>query len=119
MTSVVEYVEDCELKIFRVTHEAQGITLPTQWAAVVERVTGWESAGPGADAVDFEPYLSILIKWDSCSHVTFGESAEARGYLHLCGARYFRQHVMLMGWLYRRAFEAMGRDPEPDEVWPS
>lgn len=113
MSKTVEYVEDeVGTEIFRVTHEASGITTPTMWQAVVEQVTGWDP-DDALRSVEWEPYASVIIKWDSCSHLTFGDGDQ----MHLCGVQYFKQHVMLMEWLYRKAFEMMGRDPLPDEVW--
>lgn len=78
----------------------------------VDEVSGWD--GDTWEPADFERYLSGSVKWDSCSHFNFGDTD---GYLHLCGVRDFRNHVALMEFLYRLAFEAMGREPEDGEKW--
>jgi hypothetical protein len=45
-----------------------------------------------------ELYLSACIKFDGCSHVTFGEDED--GYLHLCGKPCWEHHCMLMNTLW-------------------
>lgn len=45
---------------------------------------------------DIELYLEGTIKWDGCSHITFGDE----GYIHMCGKRYFDLHSKLMPILY-------------------
>lgn len=58
------------------------------------------------------------VWWDSCSHFNFGD-LDAEGnhdsYLHVCGAQYYRNHVELMLYLYKLAFEEMGREPYDDD----
>jgi len=67
---------------------------------------------------DCEPYLSAYIKWDSCCHFHFCDLSfgDENGYLHLCGAEYIKQHFAVIKRVYAKAFEVMGRQPEPDEV---
>jgi hypothetical protein len=100
---------------FRVTlHERTG---ESWFEADVDEVISWEMDGTPAE---FEPYLSCVIKWDSCSHFHFGglaDHGQRDGYLHLCGVQDFRKHVTLLRELYALAFEVMGREPEPDETW--
>ena len=61
-----------------------------------------------------EKYLTATIKWDSCSHFNFGDKD---GYIHICGAHFYQEHIKLMRWLYNRAFELMGRKPQRGEEW--
>lgn len=37
-----------------------------------------------------ERYVDGSVKWDGCSHLNFGDGEDNPGYLHLCGARCFR-----------------------------
>ena len=57
-----------------------------------------------------EPYLDCTIKWDGCSHFRFGDEKEKDGYLHLCGAFCFKNHMALMEWLYKKAEYLMNQD---------
>jgi len=60
-----------------------------------------------------ELYLRAYIKWDSCCHFHFGDED---GYLHLCGAEHIKQHFAIIKRVYAKAFEVMGKLPEPDKV---
>lgn len=64
---------------------------------------------PVQSLYDAEIYLTVLVKWDGCTHVN------SPGYWHWCGPVYYRKHIALVEYLYRRAFELMGR--QPDEAW--
>lgn len=92
----------------------------TSFNAEVYSVNGWEADG-SKTPVDLELYLSCYIKWDSCSHFNFGEEnkeGNSDGYLHICGAEYYKQHVDLMNYLYHLAFEQMGIEPYDEaENW--
>jgi len=55
-----------------------------------------------------EHYLSGFIKWDGCSELD-------QGCPHWCGPRDYQLHCDLLRYLYARAFELMGREPE--EPW--
>ena len=48
---------------------------------------------------DLDKHLEGSIKWDGCSHLTFGDE----GYLHFCGERYFKQHCEMLKALYKTA----------------
>lgn len=37
-----------------------------------------------------ERFVDGSIKWDGCSHLNFGDGEDNPGYMHVCGARYFR-----------------------------
>lgn len=60
-----------------------------------------------------QTYLTVSIKWDSCSHFDFGKE----GYIHFCGVSAYKNHCKLLEFLYKRAFELMKRVPEPGEGW--
>ena len=82
----------------------------------IESVIAWDS--DTHEPAQFERYATATIKWDSCSHINFGEyPGHHDGYLHMCGVQYFRNHVRLVGELYELAFRYMGRDPLPGEAW--
>lgn len=70
-----------------------------------------DECAPTDDIDAAEQYLRATIKWDGCSHFTFGDR-NGDGYLHLCGPTAYRAHADLVCHLYRRAFELMGREPE-------
>jgi len=78
-------------------------------------VMSWEyDDGPH----EIESYLKAYIKWDGCSHITFGEEIESSepfadgsrprdGYLHLCGKHYWKLHTRVMEALYKLAEESI------------
>ena len=66
------------------------------------------------EVLEKEKYIEGSIKWDSCSHFWFGDEDK---YLHLCGVEDFQKHVQLMEFLYKKAFELMGRKPLDGEEW--
>jgi len=70
----------------------------------VYEVEGWEL--PSNKPIDLQLYLQGTIKWDGCSHITFGDEGEngiTTGYMHLCGGYYFKQHCRLMDALFEYA----------------
>lgn len=85
----------------------------TSFSFVVEEVTEWELDDTPSG---FQRYLYGTIKWDSCSHLYFGDE-DGDGYLHLCGAQAFQVHAALMKFLYELAFERMGQKPQDGEEW--
>lgn len=61
-------------------------------------------------------YLEGYVKWDGCSQFIFEEG----NYQHLCGGEGYDNHIQLLTYIWRRAFELMGRDPWKEwtpEVW--
>lgn len=70
----------------------------------LNEVTSWQMDKTVGET---EQYLQAYIKWDGCSHVCFGEnendSQATTGYLHLCGALYWKRHATVMLWLYELA----------------
>ena len=69
----------------------------------------WDSSADHvANIEDAEVYVEGFVKWDGCSEYHFG-------HLHFCCPRDSKAHIALMEYLYKRAFEVMGRDPE--EEW--
>lgn len=100
-------------KKVRIRIEDPGEYSETSFNAEVDLVVAW-SGDDKYDPVEFEDYLSCYIKWDSCSHFYFGEKDEEGNrdsYLHVCGAQYYRDHIEIMQYLYKLAFEQMGREP--------
>jgi hypothetical protein len=96
----IEHIE-YDYDIFRITYSDD---LEYFFEFEVHEVVGWdpESTKP----IEFEPYVKGEIKWDGCSHVWFGEQeAEKDGYLHLCGAICWNNHINLMKKLYEFAAE--------------
>ena len=83
------------------------------FSAVVEEVAGWLDD----DSIEYAPYLTCTIKFDSCAHIYFEGDPEELGYFYMCGVRDFKQHVELMKFLYETAFKAMGQEPLPGEEW--
>ena len=124
MTSKIEYVNNLHgMPGFRVTIEDPGEYRDVAFAATIDVVTGWTGTSPSTcDVAEHEPYLHCTIKWDGCSHLTFGGpdhgSATGRdGYLHFCGADDFKNHALLLEALYRMAFREMGRENEDEARW--
>lgn len=54
---------------------------------------------------DLELILTGFIKWDGCSHVTFGRDQD--GYLHLCGKNDWDMFSKLMTEIYKIASETI------------
>lgn len=93
-------------------------TVSNSWADVVaHRITGrtrpegvalygydFKETPPPDDDADIDGY----IKWDGCSELDQGRP-------HWCGPRDYKMHMALLTYLYRRAFELMGRDQF--DVW--
>jgi hypothetical protein len=87
-------------------------------------VTAWESAGRYEDGThvfalkdwralpadvtrnvdEAEVYLDGFIKWDGCTELDMGKP-------HWCGPDGYIAHIELLRYLYRRAYELMGREP--------
>ena len=55
-----------------------------------------------------ERYVEGVVKWDGCSHVTFGDG---NGYLHLCGGAHFAR----LFWTLRRVTELAQAHIDVDE----
>lgn len=119
MSNIFLY-DESGYKAFRIIVEDTNEYKDTSFGAEVFEVTAWEGDSENTPAEE-ELYLTCYIKWDSCSHFYFGEKGEngnQDGYLHICGAEYFKRHIDLMGYLYKLAFKEMGRDPyDESEAW--
>jgi len=57
------------------------------------------------DVAKASPYLGGFVKWDGCTELDQGRP-------HWCGPREYIQHFNLLRFIYERAFELMGREPE-------
>ena len=79
-------------------------------SADVYEVTSWEMDN---SIIEKEPYLSISLKWDGCSHINIGDET---GYFHLCGRLYWERHCKLMKWLYQQLSSRV-KQFTPDEIW--
>lgn len=55
-----------------------------------------------------EKYLEGFVKWDGCTELYQGQP-------HWCGPDGYKKHIALLEYIYKRAFELMGREPE--EPW--
>ena len=83
----------------------------------VYEVVSWNSGEQGDDPSEIEEYIyDGIIKWDGCSHINFGES-DNQGYLHLCGAHYWKQHNLMMEALYKLASEVIAEFDKEGESW--
>jgi len=107
---MIHITEDCLGEFgFRVVWKV----LP-HWADVrVYEITSREDGTPGFDRrgarslpdpvhdiTDAEVYLKGYIKWDGCSELD-------QGCPHWCGPIYYKKHIALLEWLYKRAQELM------------
>lgn len=71
----------------------------------VFEVNSWE-CDDAHTPTDPELYVAGSVKWDGCSHVTFGEKDNddvQDGYLHLCGEVYWKRHAEVMLAIYELA----------------
>jgi hypothetical protein len=71
------------------------------WVALPEDVT--------PNLAGASPYLEGTIKWDGCMDLTYLS-------VQMCSADDYRKHVLLLQYLFVRAFELMKR--EPRHAWP-
>lgn len=74
----------------------------------VLEVQGWENGTkPMLLSIDEDrevPLFSAMIKWDGCSHFTWGEDDNS-GYVHMCGAQCYRDVAALVLWVLEKAPE--------------
>lgn len=105
------YLKDGNHDIFRITI--------TDYAEhmisfVVHEVIAWSKDNRPAD---FNNYLRGTIKWEGCSHIFIGEDLEnTDGYLHLCGVQSWKNHCMVMEWIYKTVF-SMIESADKSEEW--
>ncbi len=88
-----------------------------QLTATVYEVEGWNA--DDNSAVDFDHCCHAYIKWDGCSHLNFGSPGEGGGrdgYLHLCGARCFKNITAMLKSLYVYASKNIKRF-DSSEIW--
>ena len=57
---------------------------------------------------DAEEYLDGYVKWDGCTGLDMGQQ-------YWCGPDDYKKHCALMRYIYERAFQLMGC--EPDKAW--
>ena len=117
---MIKYLYDNKYPIFKIVIEENEYK-DSSFNAKVYEVNGWE-LDIANTPVELELYLSCYIKWDSCSHLWFGEKDDEgiqSGYLHLCGADSFIKHTDLLNYLYYLAFKSMNKEPyDKQDVWP-
>lgn len=63
--------------------------------------------GSTTDIDEAELYAVGFVKWDGCSEIDQGQP-------HWCGPAEYKRHIRLLEYIYRRAFELMGREAESD-----
>lgn len=61
------------------------------------------------NAEEAELYLSGSIKWDGCSSFDFHHDDTEK---HLCGLSAYQDFCAVLRYVWTRAFELMGREPE-------
>ena len=84
---MVELLRDGKLSIFMVDWRLVNTAV---FEATVHEVTSWNTDNSVRET---EKYLSATIKWDGCSHVTFGDED---GYIHICGENSWKNHIRVM-----------------------
>lgn len=59
-------------------------------------------------------YLRGFVKWDGCTEIALNPARppEHYGDVHWCGFKDWQRFMSLLGHLYLRAFELMGREPD-------
>src|SRR3990167_1778255 len=75
---------------------------------VYEKKGSTNSEDETSDLENAQPLLAGRIKWDSCSHVYFGDD----GYIHLCGVYSWRQIYKAINkvWEYAKSKEFKEED---------
>lgn len=68
-----------------------------------------EDFQPTDDFAEASDYLSGYVKWDGCSEFALGQQ-------HFCGPDGYIRHATLLRYIFFRAHELMGREPE--DKWP-
>jgi hypothetical protein len=76
------------------------------------------SKNPAEDATtdlsQAQTYIEGSVKWDGCSHFTFGED----GYIHLCGKFFIEKHAAICKKIFYRCGELMNRTDEKEFSQP-
>ena len=66
----------------------------------------WEGSGNHTDSIDeAEKYLDGFVKSDGCTELNQGQP-------HWCGPRDYKKHIALLKYIWVRAHQLMGREPE-------
>ena len=67
-------------------------------------IKDWAHSGElTADIDNAEIYLEGYVKWDGCTELDQGRP-------HWCGPDGYKRHIALLEYIYKRAFELMGRE---------
>ncbi len=69
----------------------------------------WTNSADTTPSIDgAEAYIIGFVKWDGCSELD-------QGCPHWCSPDDYKKHIKLLEYIYKRAFELMGR--APNEFW--
>lgn len=66
----------------------------------------WEGSGNHTENIEeAEKYLDGFVKWDGCTELNQGQP-------HWCGPHGYKKHIAILKYIYQRAHQLMGREPE-------
>lgn len=64
---------------------------------IVYEISGWDATDGSYTIDETECVMKGTIKWDGCSHITFGDSDN---YMHLCGKHHWDDFVTMIPQVY-------------------
>lgn len=99
-----------EFEVFEITAHSQdkngGFTVKNY-----ERKGATSSDGITENLDEAQTLIRGLIKWDACSHVTFGDE---KGYIHLCGGRSWFNFMKATERIWDIAMKELPREHSKD-----
>lgn len=79
---------------------------------IYERLGSKGSGDETEDVKEAQTLIKGLVKWDGCSHLTFGDKD---GYIHACGRRNIKNLTAAIEKIYFRCGELMPGHFDPTE----
>lgn len=66
----------------------------------------WNGSGDHVEDIALaDEYLEGFVKWDGCTELNQGQP-------HWCGPHGYKKHIAILKYIYQRAHQLMGREPE-------
>lgn len=66
----------------------------------------WQRSGDDTEDIEKAgPYLTGFVKWDGCTELDQGQP-------HWCGPHGYKKHIAILKYIFVRAHQLMGREPE-------
>ena len=113
MVCIVDYRKSCiDFSVYEIFGHQEGKSKSVYDIKIYERKGSKSSEDTTTIIEEAQTYIEGTIKWDACSHVTFGDED---GYIHICGGRSWRQHIELMERVFGLARDYFKDDHQKEE----